>query len=68
MSARFSLFDSESKFSVVGSIAYYEDRRGIDDLEESYADNQPATPDKAYADFQQRWYQNLQQDRFRVEP
>ncbi len=58
---RFSLFDSESKFSAVGSIAYYEDRRGIDDLEESYADNQqgsPPTPDKAFSNLQQRWYQN----------
>jgi TonB-dependent receptor len=55
---RFSLFNSESQFSAVGSIAYYEDRRGIDDLEESYADNQPATPDKAFSNLQQRYYQN----------
>lgn len=55
---RFALFGSESSFSAVGSIAYYEDRRGIDDLEESYADNQPATPDKAFSNLQQRWYQN----------
>jgi TonB-dependent receptor len=55
---RFSLFGSESMFSAVGTIAYYEDRRGIDDVEESYADNQPATPDKAFANLQHRWYQN----------
>lgn len=55
---RFSLFNAESQFSAVGSIAYYEDRRGIDDLEESYADNQPATPDKAFSNLQQRYYQN----------
>ncbi len=55
---RFSLFNSDSQFSAVGSIAYYEDRRGIDDLEESYADNQPTTPDKAFSNLQQRYYQN----------
>ena len=55
---RFSLFNADSQFSAVGSIAYYEDRRGIDDLEESYADNQPATPDKAFSNLQQRYYQN----------
>jgi TonB-dependent receptor len=55
---RFSLFNAESQFSAVGSIAYYEDRRGVNDLEESYADNQPATPDKAFSNFQQRYYQN----------
>lgn len=54
----FSLFNSDSQFSAVGSIAYYEDRRGIDDLEESYADNQPSTPDKAFSNLQQRYYQN----------
>ncbi len=58
---RFGLFGSESQVSAVGSIAYYEDRRGIDDLEASYADNQqgsPPTPDKAFSALQQRWYQN----------
>ena len=58
---RFGLFGSDSQFSAVGSIAYYEDRRGIDDLEANYADNQqgsPPTPDKAFSALQQRWYQN----------
>ena len=43
-------------FSVVGSIAYYEDRRGIDDLEKDYLDNTPTNPDKSFADLQQRYY------------
>ncbi len=55
---RFSVGSGESQFSVVGAIAYYEDRRGIDDLESGYADAQPGTPDKALQKLQHRWYQN----------
>ena len=55
---RFGLGGGESQFSAVGAIAYYEDRRGIDDLESGYADAQPGTPDKALQKLEQRWYQN----------
>jgi hypothetical protein len=46
---RFSLFNAASQFSAVRYIAYYEDRRGIDDLKASYANNQPATSNKAFS-------------------
>ena len=55
---RFGFGDGEKDFSAVGSIAYYVDRRGIDDLEESYVDGQSTgVPDKAFNDLQQRYYQ-----------
>ncbi|MBV8783009.1 MAG: TonB-dependent receptor [Gammaproteobacteria bacterium] len=50
-------FGSDNAFSAVGTIAVYEDHRGIDDLEEGYADNQAnGVPDKAFANLQQRYY------------
>jgi len=44
-------------FSIVVTGSYYEDKRGIDDIEEAYVDNQPTVPDKAFAAFEQRYYQ-----------
>ena len=44
-------------FSIVVTGSYYEDKRGIDDIEEAYVDGQPAVPDKAFAAFEQRYYQ-----------
>ncbi len=55
---RFGFGDGATPFSAVGSIAYYVDRRGIDDLEESYVDNQAGgIPDKAFNDLEERYYQ-----------
>ena len=54
---RFGFGGGEKSFSAAGSIAYYVDSRGIDDLEESYVDGQSSgVPDKAFNDLQQRWY------------
>jgi TonB-dependent receptor len=47
---------SDRPFSVVVTAAYYEDKRGIDDIEAGYVDNQPTTPDKAFSGFEQRFY------------
>lgn len=43
-------------FSFVGTLAYYEDKRGIDDVEPAYLDNSTA-PHDAYSAVQQRYYQ-----------
>lgn len=44
-------------FSLLGVFSYYEDRRGVDDLEGSYVDQQAAgIPDKALLSFEQRYY------------
>jgi TonB-dependent receptor len=43
-------------FSILVTGTYHEDKRGIDDIEPSYADAPPA-PDKAFSDIQQRYYQ-----------
>jgi TonB-dependent receptor len=50
--------DSEDKpFSAIGVFSYYEDRRGVDDLEELYLDNQAGgIPDKAQSYWEQRYY------------
>ena len=55
---RFGLGDSAYKpFSFIGTAAYFENRRGVDDIEASYADDQAAgTPDKVFNDFEQRYY------------
>jgi TonB-dependent receptor len=54
---RFDFGGGEKSFSAAGSIAYYVDSRGIDDLEGSYVDGQSSgVPDKAFNDLQQRWY------------
>jgi TonB-dependent receptor len=55
---RFGFGNGTTPFSAVGSVAYYIDRRGIDDLEESYVDGQAdGVPDKAFNDLQHRYYQ-----------
>lgn len=44
-------------FSVLVTASTYDDRRGIDDAEAGFADNQAAgIPDKAFAGFEQRFY------------
>ena len=44
-------------FSVLITASVYTDRRGIDDAEAGFIDNQPAgVPDKAFAGFEQRFY------------
>ncbi len=43
-------------FSVLVTASVYTDRRGIDDAEAGFIDNQPAVPDKAIAAFEQRYY------------
>lgn len=49
-------FGSAAAFSAVGTVALYEDHRGIDDLEESYVDDQAGgVPDKAFNDLQLRY-------------
>ena len=55
---RFGARDSEDKpFSALGVFSYYEDRRGVDDLEELYVDNQAGgIPDKAQSYWEQRYY------------
>jgi TonB-dependent receptor len=47
---------SDKPFSVVATLAYYENKRSIDDIEAGYVDNQPTVPDKAFAAFEQRYY------------
>jgi TonB-dependent receptor len=45
-------------FSVLVTASTYDDRRGVDDAEAGFADNQAAgVPDKAFAGFEQRYYQ-----------
>jgi TonB-dependent receptor len=44
-------------FSVLVTASTYDDRRGIDDAEAGFIDNQPGgVPDKAFAGFEQRYY------------
>jgi TonB-dependent receptor len=60
---RFGPSANYKPFSIIGTVNYYQDRRGIDDLEESYVDQQGAgVPDKAFADLNQRYY-NYQRTR-----
>ncbi|MFC4762228.1 TonB-dependent receptor [Dyella koreensis] len=50
-------FGPGNAFSFIGTVAYYEDKRGVDDIEGSYADDQAnGTPDKVMNDFEQRYY------------
>lgn len=55
---RFGFGDSDYKpFSFIGTIAYFENKRGVDDIEAAYADDQAnGTPDKVFNDFEQRFY------------
>lgn len=43
-------------FSILVVASTYDDRRGIDDAEAGFIDNQPTTPDKAFSGFEQRYY------------
>ncbi len=44
-------------FSILVTASLYTDRRGIDDAEAAFVDNQPGgVPDKAFAAFEQRYY------------
>ncbi len=44
-------------FSILVTASVYTDRRGVDDAEAAFIDNQPAgIPDKAFAAFEQRFY------------
>jgi TonB-dependent receptor len=43
-------------FSILVTASTYDDRRGIDDAEAGFVDNQPSVPDKAIAGFDQRYY------------
>lgn len=47
---------SDRPFSIVATLAYYENKRSIDDIEAAYVDGQPQIPDKAYSAFEQRYY------------
>ena len=45
-------------FSIVATAAYYEDQRGINDVEPAFIDSAPyASPSLASAGWDQRWYQ-----------
>jgi TonB-dependent receptor len=48
-------FGEGDRMSVVGSFAFHDDQRGIDDIEEDYI-NDPTLPPKAFDDVQYRWY------------
>ena len=51
------LFAGADAFSVVITGVIHSDQRGIDDLEESYSDNQASgVPDKVLSNLQFRWY------------
>jgi TonB-dependent receptor len=51
-----SFFDGA--LSAVITAVYHSDRRGIDDVEESYTDQQSSgVPDKVLSDLQMRWYE-----------
>jgi TonB-dependent receptor len=51
------LFAGADAFSVVITGVIHSDQRGIDDLEESYSDNQSSgVPDKVLSNLQFRWY------------
>src|ERR1700738_5043815 len=43
-------------FSAIGVFSYYKDARRVDDLEQTYVDNQPAIPDRAQSYWEQRYY------------
>jgi TonB-dependent receptor len=44
-------------FSAIGVFSYYKDARGVDDLEETYVDNQAGgIPDRAQVYWEQRYY------------
>ena len=47
----------DGALSAALSVSYHEDQRGVDDVEESYSDQQSAgVPDKLLSDIEYRWY------------
>lgn len=51
-------FSNDKPFGIVGTATFYNDQRGVDDVEESYADNQAGgTPDKVLSQLNPRYYQ-----------
>jgi TonB-dependent receptor len=51
------LFAGPKALSAALTVVYHEDQRGIDDLEQSYSDQQSAgVPDKLLSDMEFRWY------------
>ncbi len=51
-------FSNDKPFGIVGTATFYNDQRGVNDVEESYADSQPAgTPDKVLSQLNPRYYQ-----------
>ena len=51
------LFSGPRAFSAALTAVYHEDERGVDDVEESYSDQQSAgVPDKLLSDIEFRWY------------
>jgi TonB-dependent receptor len=56
--ARFGGDGANKPFSILLTGSLYNDGRGIDDAEAGFFDEQSAgVPDKAFASFEQRWYQ-----------
>ena len=54
---RFGGGDGYDPFSILVTASVYTDRRSVDDAEAGFVDNQPGgIPDKAYAAFEQRYY------------
>jgi TonB-dependent receptor len=51
------LFAGPNAFSAVVSLVYHQDKRGIDDVEEGYTDQQPAVPDKVLSNLEFRRYE-----------
>jgi TonB-dependent receptor len=52
------LFAGSNAFSAVVSVVYHEDKRGVDDIEESYTDQQSSgVPDKVLSNLQFRRYE-----------
>jgi len=52
------LFAGANAFSAVITAVYHQDKRGIDDIEESYSDSQSSgVPDKVLSNLQLRWYE-----------
>ncbi|MBV9152492.1 MAG: TonB-dependent receptor, partial [Alphaproteobacteria bacterium] len=48
--------DGQKLFHAVVNLFRHDDRRGIDDVEEGYSDNQPTIPDKAFSALELRRY------------
>ena len=60
---RFGPSANDKPFTLIGTVNYYQDHRGIDDVEAGYLDQQGAgVPDKAFAALDQRYY-NYQRSR-----